>query len=280
MKINIAQVAAGDPGYSDLEKQALRVREHIVRMTANGGCFIGSALSCTDLVVFLYNRFLKISWETLDDPGRDYLFLSKGHAVPALYGTFIELGWLEPDRLKNYLKPTDFLYWHPNREIPGIEFHSGSLGHLLATAAGVALDMKIGRSDNRVVVILGDGELNEGSNWEAILASVAYRLDNLVIVIDRNQFQANLPTEELIPLEPLEAKFAAFGCQVRRGDGHSFPWLSQTFSAIPFSLSAPNVIIADTVRGKGIPSIERRSDRWFANFSPVEIEALLTELSN
>jgi len=261
-----------------LKNKARHVREYIIRMSGNGGCFIGSALSCTDLIVYLYNHFLQISKETLNHPDRDYLFLSKGHAVPALYGTFIQMGWLEKDRLDQYLKPSDYLYLHPNRHIPGVEFHSGSLGHLLAAAAGVALDIKIQGQANRVVAILGDGELNEGSNWEALMTAASYHLDNLIIVIDRNRFQANLKTEDLIPLEPLEDKFTAFKCQVRRGNGHCFTWLDQTFSNIPFAPGAPNIIIADTIRGKGIPSIQEKADKWFGSFSPSEVKTFLAQL--
>jgi transketolase len=262
----------------DLEQMALRVRENIVRMASNGGCFIGSALSCADLMVYLYTHFLNISWETLDNPGRDYLFLSKGHAVPALYSTLVELGWLEKERLKNHLEPHDYIYWHPNTRIPGVEFHSGSLGHMLPIAVGVALDCKLQKQENRVVVMVGDGELNEGSNWEALLVARAYQLDNLVIVVDRNEFQANLRTEELVPLEPLDLKFEAFGCRVKRGNGHSFAWLSQEFSSVPFAAGMPGVVIAETVRGKGISSIENRADQWFGNFSDTEVETLIREL--
>ena len=261
-----------------LETTALHVREHIIRLATNGGCFLGASLSCTDLIVYLYHHFLHISQETLNDPNRDYLFLSKGHDAPALYGTFVELGWLERGRLKNHLKTHDSLYWHPNRAVPGVEFHAGSLGHLLSVAIGVALDGKIRGRTNRVVVMVGDGELNEGSNWEACLVAAAYKLDNLVIVVDRNQFQANMPTESLIPLEPLEDKFVAFGCQVMRVDGHDFTELHDAFSQIPFRAGKPNVIIADTVRGRGLPSIENRADRWFCNFNSAEIAALLEEL--
>jgi len=263
---------------SHLESTALHVREHIIRLATNGGCFLGASLSCTDLIVYLYHHFLHISWETLNDPNRDYLFLSKGHDVPALYGTFVELGWLERGRLKNHLKTHDSIYWHPNRAIPGIEFHAGSLGHLLSVAIGVAMDGKIRGRTHRIVVIVGDGELNEGSNWEACLVAAAYKLDNLVIIVDRNQFQANMPTESLIPLEPLEDKFVAFGCQVMRVDGHDFTELHDAFSQIPFRPGKPNVVIADTVRGRGLPSIENRTDRWFCNFTSAEIAALLEEL--
>ncbi len=182
---------------------ALRVREHIVRMATAGGCFIGASLSCADLLVHLYTRVLRLSPATLDDPGRDYLFLSKGHDVPALYGTLAELGYIPRERLANHLKTTDSIYWHPNRAVPGVEFHSGSLGHLLSVGIGVALDIRLRGGANRVFVILGDGELDEGSVWEACLVANALGLDNLTAIVDRNEFQANIRTEELMPLEPI-----------------------------------------------------------------------------
>ena len=194
-----------------LEATALKVREHIIKMSTDGGCFVGASLSAADLIVYLYSEFLNITPNNLDDPGRDYLFLSKGHDVPALYGTFAELGLLEKDRLKNHLSLDDHIYWHPNTHIPGIEFHSGSLGHLPSVAIGVAMDIKIRGGSNKVVCIMGDGELNEGTCWEAMLVANAYKLDNLIFVIDRNHFQANMATEDLIPLEPLQDKFTAFG---------------------------------------------------------------------
>lgn len=262
----------------ELKAIALKVREHIVRMSTDGGCFTGASLSAVDLIVYLYSNFLNINPSNLNDPDRDYLFLSKGHDVPALYGTLAELGLLEKERLKNHLSLNDHIYWHPNTNIPGIEFHSGSLGHLPSVAIGVAMDLKISGSNNKVVCILGDGELNEGTCWEAVLVANAYKLDNLLFVIDRNQFQANVRTEDLIPLEPLADKFKAFGAAVIRIDGHNFTDLHQAFTAYPFQQDKLNVIIADTVRGKGLPSIEERADRWFCNFTAGEIGQLLLEL--
>ncbi|MEM6724605.1 MAG: thiamine pyrophosphate-dependent enzyme [Bacteroidota bacterium] len=262
----------------ELEAQALKVREHIIRMSTDGGCFTGASLSCADLIVYLYNEHLNLTKENLDDPNRDYCFLSKGHDVPALYGTFVELGWLEADRLKNHLKSNDHIYWHPNVNIPGIEFHSGSLGHLPSVGLGVAMDIRMRGGDNKVVVITGDGELDEGSVWEAMLVASAYKMNNITYVVDRNHFQANMRTEELIPLESLEEKFEAFGCAVKRINGHDFEALEAAFSALPFTDDQPNVIIADTVRGKGLPSIQEKADRWFCNFSHDEVEQLLREL--
>lgn len=263
---------------NELEAIALKVREHIIRMSTGGGCFTGASLSAVDLIVYLYTEFLNIHKDNLSDPGRDYLFLSKGHDVPALYGTFVELGLLEKERLANHLSVNDHIYWHPNTHIPGIEFHSGSLGHLPSVAIGVALDIKIRGGNNKVVCIMGDGELNEGSCWEAVLVANAYKLDNLLFVIDRNHFQANMPTEELIPLEPLHGKFEAFGAAVNRVDGHSFTSLRNAFAQYPFGEGKLNVVIADTARGKGLPSIEKRADRWFCNFSKEEVGQLLQEL--
>ncbi|OCX52846.1 transketolase [Mucilaginibacter sp. PPCGB 2223] len=264
---------------SELEDIAFKVRQHIIRMSTDGGCFVGASLSATDLIVYLYTKFLNINKDNLDDPNRDYLFLSKGHDVPALYGTFAEIGLMDVERLKNHLSVNDNIYWHPNTKIPGIEFHSGSLGHLPSVALGVALDIKMRGGKNRVVCILGDGELNEGTCWEAVLVANAYKLDNLIFVVDRNQFQANMPTEDLIPLEPLHDKFTAFGAAVKRIDGHSFDALHEAFSAYPFQEGKLNVVIADTVRGKGLPSISARADRWFCNFTHEEIESLLKELA-
>jgi transketolase len=261
-----------------LEHLALRVREHVLRMAGGGGCFLGASLSCADLIVFLYTRFLYVSRDLACNPDRDYLLLSKGHDVPALYGTLAELGFIEPERLANHLKPHDSLYWHPNRAIPGVEFHSGSLGHLLAVGAGIAYDIRLRRGRNRVVVVVGDGELDEGSVWESLLVASAARLDNLIVVVDRNGFQANVQTEALVPLEPLAEKFEAFGCAVAKVDGHDFAMLERVFEEIPRRQGRPSVIIARTVRGKGLPSIEARADRWFCKFSAAEIERLLDEL--
>ncbi len=261
-----------------LKERAYATRKHILRMAGLGGCFVGAAFSCVDLLTYLYTRFLKISKNHLNDPDRDYLFLSKGHAVPALYGLFVELGFIGPERLDHHLQPDDLIYWHPHPNIPGVEFHSGSLGHLLPIGIGVALDCKINGESNHVVVILGDGELNEGSNWEACLIAQAYRLDNLILVIDRNGFQANLRTEQLLPLEPLEKKFQAFGFYEMTIDGHSFTDMENTFTSIPFEPGMPNVVIAETIRGKGLKKFEARHDAWFCRLSEEEVERFSQEL--
>jgi transketolase len=257
---------------------ALRVREHVIRMAAGGGCFLGASLSCADLLIHLYTRVLRVSPDRADDPDRDYLFLSKGHDVPALYAVLAELGWFPAARLQHHLDPNDSIYWHPNRSVPGVEFHSGSLGHCLSVAIGVARDQKIRRSPGRAFVILGDGELDEGSVWEAFLVASALRLDNLVAIVDRNRFQANCATEELVPLEPLGEKLESFGWRAIRVDGHDPDQLARATAALPLAAERPTAIIADTVRNKGLPSLEGRGDRWFVRLGPREIEELVAEL--
>lgn len=257
---------------------ALRVREHIVRMATDGGCFIGASLSCTDIVVHLYSRVLRIAPDRTADPERDYFLLSKGHDVPALYGTLAEKGYFDPALLGQHLKAGSHLYWHPNRAIPGVEFHSGSLGHLLAVGAGIATDIRLRGGAGRVFVLLGDGELDEGSIWETALVAAARKLDNLIAIVDRNQFQANCRTEDLVPIEPIESKFEAFGFGHVRVDGHDFSALDAAFGQLPCEAGRPTAVICDTVRGKGLPSLEGRVDRWFVDFTREEVDQLLAEL--
>ena len=257
---------------------ALKVREHVIRMTRGGGCFLGASLSCTDLLVHLYTRVLRVAPHSVNDPERDYLLLSKGHDVPALYATLAELGFMSPGRLANHLDPDDVLYWHPNREVSGVEFHSGSLGHLLSVGAGIATDARLRGGPNRVFVVLGDGECDEGSVWEAALVAAGHKLDNLVAIIDRNGYQANVATEELIPLEPLAPKWEAFGWRSIRVNGHDYDQLDRAFAELPLAPGKPSVIIADTVRNKGLPSIEGKPDRWFVKLTAPEVEQLIAEL--
>jgi len=264
--------------FAELEAQARRVRAHAIRLATNGGCFLGASLSCTDILVYLYDRVLQVSPQRLDDPQRDYLFLSKGHDVPALYGTFVERGFFPAARLRNHLAVIDDLYWHPNRAVPGVEFHSGSLGHLLSVSMGVAMDAKLTGGSSRAFVIVGDGELNEGSVWEAALVASAKKLDNLVLVVDRNGFQANVATETLIPLEPLGEKLGAFGFAVVEVNGHDFGELQRAFAELPRREGRPTAVIARTTRNKGLPSLEGKADRWFVDLSPREVELLLEEL--
>jgi transketolase len=271
-------MSVGGGAFTALEQQALRVRAHAIRMATNGGCFLGASLSCADLLVYLYDRVLRVSPQRLADPDRDTLLLSKGHDVPALYGTLAERGYFPISRLANHLSLEDHLYWHPNRNVPGVEFHSGSLGHLMSVGMGIAVEAKLRKSPARVFVIVGDGECDEGSVWEAALVAGAKKLDNLVVICDRNGFQANIATEQLVPLEPFADKWKAFGFATLEVDGHSFAALDHAFAEIPRAQGKPTAIIARTVRNKGLPSLENRADRWFVDLTAQEVEQLLAEL--
>ncbi len=264
-----------------LDDRARRVREHVLDMAAKGGCFVGAAFSCVDILVCLYDSFLKIDNKNFKNLNRDYLLLSKGHGVAALYGTMIETGLLEKSSLKPTLSANPGegrLYLHPDRRLPGVEFFSGSLGHGLPLAVGLALDCKLRGYSSRVVVLTGDGELNEGSNWEALMVAKAYKLDNLLIIVDRNHFQANCRTEDLIPLEPLADKFNAFGCSTRTINGHCFEEIQNTLKDIPFYTDQASVIIAETIRGKGIAKFENRAESWFMELTESQSETYKANL--
>jgi len=263
---------------AELEAIVARVRENIIRMSRHGGCFLGASMSCADLLTYLYGRVLRIDPRRVQDRDRDYLLLSKGHASAALYAVLAEFGFLSDGRLDNHLRLHDSLYWHPNSSIRGVEFHSGSLGHLLSVGIGIALDIKLRRGPSRVFVILGDGELNEGSVWEATLVASAKGLDNLIAIVDRNGFQANARTEDLIPLEPLAGKFESFGWACEEIDGHSFDEMDRVLGVLPVAHGKPNAIVARTVRGKGLPSMENREDRWFVASSEEEAASMIEEL--
>jgi transketolase len=264
----------------NLDILSFKARRKVIKMASMGGCFIGASLSCIDLLTYLYSKFLNINPNNIKDEERDYFLLSKGHAVPALYGVLSELGFFDESRLFSHLKTDDFIYWHPNSNIPGVEFHSGSLGHILSVAMGIAYDCRLKNIENKIVIMLGDGELNEGSVWEGILAAASMKLHNLVIVIDRNHFQANAETEKLSALEPLEDKFRSFFYNVYRTDGHDFLKLHDVFTKVNKSKNSMNIIIADTVRGKGLASIENKADKWFVNISHPDALTLLEELES
>ena len=185
----------------------LSCKKNVLKMAKNGGCFIGSAFSCIDILAYLYSNVFDVDKIKNMEKNRDILILSKGHAVAGLYAVLAQVDIISKDRLKNYLTVKDDLYWHPNPNIPGIEFHSGSMGHGLAIGIGMAFASKLNKISNRIFVVLGDGELNEGSIWESVLIANAYKLDNLTVIIDRNFRQANLKTEELIPLESVQDNF-------------------------------------------------------------------------
>ena len=232
-------------------------KKNVLKMAKNGGCFIGSAFSCIDVIAYLYNNIFDITKIKEKQDDRDILILSKGHAVSGLYAVLAEVNIISKDRLDNYLTNNDDLYWHPNPNVSGIEFHSGSMGHGLAIGIGMAFASRLKKISNKIIVIVGDGELNEGSIWESVLIANAYNLKNLIVIIDRNRRQANLQTEELIPLDSIKDKFSSFGWITHSCDGHNLREISSQLEQIfTDSSEKPKVLIANSIRGKGIPLIE------------------------
>lgn len=241
----------------ELKLKSIEYRETILRIIkqARAG-HTGGDLSSVDILNVLYNNVLRVSPATRADPNRDRYVQSKGHCAEALYTVLADRGFLAQDELNTLCSYQSHLVGHPTRQVPGVEQNTGALGHGLAVAVGMALAAKLDRRDYRVYTLLGDGELDEGSNWEASLAAAHYGLDNLVVIVDRNGLQITGPTESVNPLEPLEEKLRAFGYAVCSVDGNDTQALMDTFRRVPFAAGQPNLVLAHTVKGKGVSFME------------------------
>ncbi len=246
----------------ELRLKSIEYRKTILRIIkqARAG-HTGGDLSAIDILNVLYNNILNVSPATCDDPDRDRYVQSKGHCVEALYTVLADRGFFPAAELDTLCKYGSPFIGHPTRAVCGIEQNTGALGHGLAVAVGMALAAKLDGRSYRVFTLLGDGELDEGSNWEASLAASHYHLDNLVVIVDRNGLQITGPTEKVNPLEPLADKFRAFGYAVCDVDGNDPPALMDLFSRLPFEPGKPNLVLAYTVKGKGISFIEN-SYKW------------------
>ena len=246
----------------ELKIKSIEYRETILRIIkqARAG-HTGGDLSAIDILNVLYNNVLKVSPTLSADPNRDRYVQSKGHCVEALYTVLADQGFFPSEELDTLCKYQSLFIGHPTRSVPGIEHNTGALGHGLAVAVGLALAAKLDQRSYRVFTLLGDGELDEGSNWEASLAAAHYHLDNLIVIIDRNGLQITGSTEMVNPLEPLEEKFRAFGYALRGVDGNDTQALVDIFNQIPFVAGKPNLVLAYTVKGKGVSFIEN-SVKW------------------
>jgi transketolase len=203
----------------------------------------------------LYNRVLRVSPDTFNSPQRDRYVQSKGHSVEALFVVLADQGFYAPSELDTLCAYGSHFVGHPTRKVPGIEQNTGALGHGLPICTGMALGGKLDGAGYRVFTLLGDGELAEGSNWEAAMAAAHYRLDNLTAIIDCNTLQITGRTHEVMSTEPLADKFAAFGWAVRTVDGHDFEALTESLSA-PLEAGKPGAVIARTIKGKGVSFME------------------------
>jgi transketolase len=264
----------------ELSRLATAVRRRDLQMVHNAGLgHIGGDLSATDILVTLYFGVLRIDPHTPDDPERDRFILSKGHCAGALYTTLAHAGFFPLAELDTFAQPLSRLNGHPDRnKVPGVETNTGPLGHGLPVAVGTALAAKLTSAPWRVFVLTGDGELQEGSNWEAAMSAAHYRLDNLVVTVDRNRLQQGDWTEKTIHLEPLADKWRAFGWSVKEVDGHDHALLLETFSRVPFEPGKPSCIIANTHKGKGVSFMQDKAAWHHRVPTDEELAAALNEL--
>lgn len=216
----------------------------------------GGSLSCVDILNVLYNHIMNISPQNFSEVNRDHYIHSKGHSVEALYAVLADKGFFPIDLLDSVEKYSSDFIGHPTRSVFGIEQNTGALGHGLSVAVGMALAAKKDGRPNRIFTIMGDGEMTEGSIWEASASAAHYHLDNLVAIIDRNTLQITGRTDNVLSMEPLGAKLTAFGYAVRQVDGNSVEELISVLEKLPFEPGKPNAILARTVKGKGISFME------------------------
>lgn len=240
--------------------QARDIRKDVVDITAwSGGAHIGGGLSVTDILTYLYFHEMNIREDEPEWEDRDRLILSKGHAAVAYTAILARRGFYDFELLRSFNQFGSPFGMHPDgNKIAGCDASTGSLGHGLPMAVGLALGAKIQQKDYRTYVILGDGEMNEGSNWEALMSAAHHKLNNLTIIIDRNRMMIDGPTEEVMALEPLADKLAAFGMIVENTDGHDFDALSAAVDAAKAWTAGPTAIIANTVKGKGVDFMENQ----------------------
>ena len=241
----------------DTRQLAKNIRVQALRMVHHArASHIGSALSICDIVAVLYGQVMLLDPKTPEWSDRDRFILSKGHACVAVYAALAETGFIPLDTLSTYGQDHSFLMNHISHKVDGVEFSTGSLGHGLPFAAGKALAAKRLSATWRTFVILSDGELGEGSNWEALLFAAHHGLDNLVIVIDYNKLQSITTVDETLRIEPLAAKLEAFGWAVRELNGHDHSSLQSILAAAPWDVGKPSVVIAHTTKGKGVSFME------------------------
>lgn len=263
----------------ELETKAVRLRKRLLQLIYNAGAgHTGGDLSCLDILIVLYNRILRVSPETVSDPNRDRYVQSKGHSVEALYVVLAERGFFTESELETLCRYKSRFIGHPTRKVPGIEMNTGALGHGLSISVGMALAGKMDGAPYRVFTLLGDGELAEGSNWEAAMAAAHYRLDNLIAIVDYNTLQITGPVREVMCSDPLDEKFRAFGWGVKTVDGHDVRALTDVLCAVPFESGKPSVLFARTVKGKGVSFMEN-DPKWHHGVpSDTEFERALAEL--
>jgi transketolase len=237
----------------DLAARAARLRAHVVGIAAAQYCHLGGSLSCADLMAALFFDVLQL--EDTPQRRRDRFLLSKGHAVHVFHACLAERGLIDPAELPRSGQSGSRLGGHPTKRAPGVEFATGSLGHALSVGLGIALAEQLDGSLSRTVVLLGDGELQEGTVWEAALCAPRFGVPNLLAIVDYNRFQSAAAVDDVVPLEPMADKWRAFRWRVREIDGHDLAAICAALDEAPAG-DVPTVLIAHTIKGKGVPGVE------------------------
>ena len=263
-----------------LEKRAVQNRKNVLRLMRAGRMgHIGGALSAIDIMTALYFKIMRVDPQNPDWPQRDRFVLSAGHKCLALYAILAEQGFFSHTILDTYGALGSKLGGHPDmHKIPGVETNTGALGHGLSIAGGMAMGLKMDGLDAQVYVLRGDGELAEGSNWEAAAAASHHKLDNLLVFVDRNHLQISGPTVDVMSYEPLDKRWQAFGWGVREIDGHDLQQIVASATDIPFEQGRPSVIIADTVKSKGVPFAENKVEFHYWKATDADLETAEREL--
>jgi len=258
---------------------ARRIRIHALRMTSSGGgAHIGAVLSCADILAVLYGGILRADPAAPKSPVRDRFVLSKGHAGAGLYAALAERGFFPVEQLLTHYQNGSQLSGHVSHKLPGVDVSTGSLGHGLSIAAGMAYAAKLRDANHRVFCLLSDGECDEGSTWEAALFAAHHGLSNLVAIVDYNRIQGIAPIADVIELAPFAEKWTAFGWAVQEVDGHDHRTLCAALNGAPFASPKPSCILAHTIKGKGVSFMENTVLWHYRTPRGAEFDAALAEL--
>ena len=256
--LQVGRSTAEPTGVHELELAAARARRYVLRMLeAHPAGHVGGAMSAMDLVIAIYRHALRWHPENVGAADRDRFLLSAGHKALAQYAALAEVGIIDDDLLRTYGQTDSRLPGHPDLSVlPGIEANTGALGHGLPIGCGMALGARLDGQPGRVFVLLGDGELAEGSNWEAAAAAAHHRLDNLIALVDVNGLQISGATAQVLNMESIADKFAAFGWATAEIDGHDLAGICVALDRVPLQPGRPTAVIARTIKGRGISAIE------------------------
>jgi len=265
--------------YKELTSKSFALRREVLELIyRGGGGHFGGDFSVMDILVTLYCLHMNVSPENQDDPGRDRFILSKGHSVEALYAVLADRGFFPKEELETFSRYGSKYIGHPNNKVNGIEMNSGSLGHGLPVAVGMALAGRMDGAAYRVYTVLGDGELAEGSVWEGAMAGGHFKLDNLTAIVDRNRLQISGSTEDVMAQDSLDDRWAAFGWHVLHASGNDIASLDGAVTAAKAHKGGPSVIIADTIKGCGYSAAENQAG-WHHKVPTAEqYEAIKAEL--